>query len=279
MDRERATDHRNAGRGKACRGGREYQVFALKYAGPFTGKRAMVRWLEGWDEEIERNYYIWAVRDATGETTVVDTGVGPTEGNERRLTNYINPVDALARLEIRPEQVTRVIITHIHFDHAGGMEVFPSAFPRAKFFVQKREHEFWIRNPMARRRPFQRMTDPLATRVLAELEGSERLVLVKGDRRIAPGIDLLLAPGHTVGLQAVMVQTARGKVVLASDCAHIHQSFEDDIPSCFITDMVAWLQSYDKLRSRTSLDLIFPGHDVRMLDAFPKVAEDVTRLA
>lgn len=256
-----------------------YEVFALKYAGPFTSKLAMVLWMEGWDQDIERNYYFWAVRSKTGETTLVDTGTGPTEGARRKLKNYVNPLDSVARLNIKPEQVSRVVITHIHFDHVGGMEVFPKAFPKAKFYVQKKEFDFWIKNPVAKRKPFQGITDSLANKALAELEGSKRLVLVEGDRSMAPGLELLFAPGHTVGLQAVMVQTVKGKLILASDCAHIHRSFKDDIPSCLITDMVAWLKSYDKLRGKTSLELIFPGHDVMMLNDFPKVAEDVTKLA
>lgn len=256
-----------------------YEVYAFKYAGPFTSKLAMVLWMEGWDQDVERNYYFWAVRSKEGETTLVDTGTGPSEAGRRKLKNYVNPVEAVARLKIQPEEVTRVIITHIHFDHVGGMEVFPEAFPKAKFYVQKREFDFWLKNPLAQRRPFQGITDLSANRTLAKLEGSKRLVLVEGDRSIAPGLELLLVPGHTVGLQAVMAHTAKGKLILASDCAHIHRSFEEDVPSCLITDMVAWLKSYDKLRRKTSLELIFPGHDVTMLNDFPKVAEDVTRLA
>lgn len=274
-----------AQRGKGAKAVKEafkaetYEVYAFKYAGPFTSKLAMVLWMEGWDQEIERNYYFWAVRSKSGETTLVDTGTGPTEGARRKLKNYVNPVDAVARLNIKPEQVSRVVITHVHFDHVGGMEVFPKAFPKAKFYVQKKEFDFWIKNPLGKRKPFQGITDPLANKALAELEGTNRLVLVEGDRSIGPGLELLLVPGHTVGLQALMVQTAKGKLILASDCAHIHRSFKEDIPSCLITDMVAWLKSYDKLRGKTSLELIFPGHDVMMLNDFPKVAEDVTRLA
>jgi len=266
-------------RGRGSQAGEEYEVYAIKYAGPFTSKLAMVLWMEGWDQEIERNYYFWAIRAKSGETTLVDTGTGPTEANRRKLKNYVNPVDALARLKVKPDEVTRVVITHIHFDHVGGMEIFPKAFPKAKFYVQRKELDFWIRNPIAKRRPFQGITDPIANKALASLEGTKRLVVVDGDKSIAPGMTLLLAPGHTVGLQAVMVNTAKGKVILASDCAHIHRSFKEDIPSCLITDMVAWLKSYDKLRSKTEIDLIFPGHDVMMLEQFPKVAEDVTRLA
>ena len=64
------------------------------------------------------------------------------------------------------------------------------------------------------------------------------------------------------------------------ESTHITRSFKEDNPSCLIMDMVRWLGSYEKLRAKASaIDLIFPGHDVIMLNNFPKVAEDVTRLA
>lgn len=103
--------------------------------------------------------------------------------------------------------------------------------------------------------------------------------MVCGDQKILPGIELLLTPGHTIALQSVAVNTAKGTAILASDCAHIARSFKEYIPSCLIVDLVGWMGSYDKLRAKaTSIDLMFPGHDVMMLQNFPKVAEDVTRL-
>jgi glyoxylase-like metal-dependent hydrolase (beta-lactamase superfamily II) len=127
--------------------------------------------------------------------------------------------------------------------------------------------------------PFAYVTDVIANKALAALEGTDRLVLIPGDQEIMPGIELLLAPGHTVGLQAVAVNTIKGTAVLASDCAHVRDSFREDIPSVFITDLIAWMESYDKLRSKaSSIDLIFPGHDAVTLHDYPKVAEDVTRL-
>jgi glyoxylase-like metal-dependent hydrolase (beta-lactamase superfamily II) len=105
------------------------------------------------------------------------------------------------------------------------------------------------------------------------------LVLVRGDQEIMPGIELLLTPGHTIGLQSVAVNTAKGTAIVASDCAHIARSFKDDNPSSLITDIVAWMKSYDKLRAKaSSIELIFPGHDAVMLNNYPKIAEDVTRL-
>jgi len=255
-----------------------YEIYALKYAGPFTSSMAFVLWNEGWDRQIERNYYVWAIKGSEG-WTIVDTGTGVSMASQRQLSRYVNPVEILARMGINGDNVSTVILTHIHFDHAGGIEMFPDAFPKAKFYVQRKEFDFWINSPFAKRKPCQARTDMEAKRAIGALKGTDRLVIVNGDRKIIPGVELLLAPGHTVGLQTVAVNTARGTAIIASDCAHVARSFKEDIPSCLIMDMVGWLVSYDKLRGRaSSIDLIFPGHDTGMLTDYPKVTEDVTRL-
>ncbi len=75
------------------------------------------------------------------------------------------------------------------------------------------------------------------------------------------------------------VNTKRGTAIVGSDCAHVFRNYEEEIPSCFIMDMVAWMKTYDRLKSRvSSIDLLFPGHDMKMLTQYPKVVEDITRL-
>lgn len=136
-----------------------------------------------------------------------------------------------------------------------------------------------IKHRVAERRPFVGITHESANQALAALEGTEPLLMVCGDQKIMPGIELLFAPGHTIGLQAVAVNTDKGTAIVAPDCAHIARSLKEDNPSRLITDMIAWLENYDDLRAKTSsIDLIFPGHDVMMVQNYPKVAEDVTRL-
>jgi glyoxylase-like metal-dependent hydrolase (beta-lactamase superfamily II) len=77
----------------------------------------------------------------------------------------------------------------------------------------------------------------------------------------------------------VAVHTAKGIAIVGSDAAHLFSSFRTDIPSAIITDMIAWMKSFDKIRAKaSSIDLIFPGHDLALLTNYPKVAEDVVRL-
>ena len=256
-----------------------YEIFALKYAGPFDRKLAMIMFNTGWSEDIAINYYIWAIRSKDGETTLVDTGTGSTLAKERGFKGFVPPEQMVARLGIKPEQVTKVVITHMHFDHVGGMENFPQLYPQAKFYVQKNEFDFWVNNPIAKRAPFKGLRWDLGNKGLADLFGSPRLVVVDGDMVIRPGMELLLTPGHTPALQGVLVNTAKGPAVVASDSAHIARSYKDDVPSGLIVDMVVWLKSYDKLRSKAPLANLFPGHDTLMLTNYPKAAEDITQLA
>src|SRR5512136_1881290 len=137
-----------------------------------------------------------------------------------------------------------------------------------------------MKNPIAKRAPFLHVSDIGANQYLRKLEGSKRLHLIRGDKKILPGIELLLVPGHTVGMQAIAVNTEKGTAIIGSDVAHFFVSYRIDIPSAIITDMVAWMKSFDKLRTKaSSMDLMFPGHDPLMMTQYPKVADDVVRLA
>jgi glyoxylase-like metal-dependent hydrolase (beta-lactamase superfamily II) len=90
----------------------------------------------------------------------------------------------------------------------------------AKVFLQEKKFNFWMKNPIAGRSPFHQITDPVANQHLAGLEGTERLQLVRGDKKILPGIQRLLCPGHTVGLQSVVVNTGKGTAIIGSDALY-----------------------------------------------------------
>jgi len=252
-----------------------YEIYALKYAGPFSSSGAFLMWLKDWEETVKRNYYIWCIKGSR-EVVVVDSGVSPELAREKNLTGYINPAEVLSRIGINADEVRHVILTHIHWDHANGV----SLFPRATFYVQDEEYHFWLKDQIATRPPFKHVADEAANEYLSSLEGTDRLVLLKGDQEILPGIECLLAPGHTVALQAVAVNTAKGTAILGSDCAHVFRNYQEDWPSALIVDLVAWMKTYEKLRERaSSLDLMFPGHDSLMSENYPQVAKDVTKLA
>jgi glyoxylase-like metal-dependent hydrolase (beta-lactamase superfamily II) len=255
----------------------QYEIFACQYGGPITRKQAIVLWNNGWDVDGQLSYFVWAVRDKAGNTVVIDTGCNPVEGANRKVAGYTDPVDVLSRIGAGADTVRKVVISHMHWDHSGNIESYLKAFPKAKFYVQKRELEF-CSGPLAARKPIGVLFDHKANKVVAGLQGTGRMAVVDGDHRLAPGLDLFLAPGHTLGLQVLRVNTAKGPAIVGSDLAHVFQGYKDDTGSVFIMDMPGWLKSFDKIKPMVAPDMIFPGHDIQMHDGFPEVAKWVTKL-
>lgn len=113
------------------------------------------------------DYYIWAVQGA-GRTIVFDSGVRPALADERKLGGYVSPDKALTRIGIDAKKAEHLVISHIHFDHGGGIELFPNA----KIYVQRKEYDFWVYDPISRRPPYAAVADPVANKQFGDLRGS-----------------------------------------------------------------------------------------------------------
>jgi glyoxylase-like metal-dependent hydrolase (beta-lactamase superfamily II) len=152
---------------------------------------------------------------------LVDDGIGDKWNEKHREMYAIDHTrltldSELARAGIGRASITDVVLTHLHFDHAGGTTTRSAdgslevAFPNATFHVQRRNWE-WAMNP----------SDKDAGSYLAEnfapLEQTGRLHLLEGESQLAPGIDILVADGHTPGLQLVRVSDGEGCVVHCAD--------------------------------------------------------------
>jgi glyoxylase-like metal-dependent hydrolase (beta-lactamase superfamily II) len=251
-----------------------YEIYALRYAGPLEGCQAMLTWNQGWDQTIKRSYYFWCLL-GPGGPVLVDCGVAPQHVGERNLPGYESPAAVLERLGIKAEEVRHVFQTHLHWDHALGLGLFPQAMVH----VHKIEYDFWLNDPVAQRPIFQAVFDPGVAQAVEQIKSQGRLHLVEADGEILPGLEALSAPGHTTGIMALSVNTAKGIAVMGSDCGHTFQNYAQEWPSVFICDLPVWVRSWDKLKAKvTSPELLFPGHDVAMSDNYPLVAPGVTRL-
>ncbi len=273
------------GTSSASKTGNIYEVYALKFMEPVRLKLAKALYQQGWDEDFAVNLYIWvAINKKNGEVTLIDTGCAPEQGEVFRKLNepgatYTHPKVLVERLGIKPEQVTRVVITHMHSDHVNGMLDFPALYPNAQFYVQKRELNFWAFDPMAQKPAFKQFLNQPGVDAVAALAKTPRLTVLDGYHFIGPEMEVLLCPGHTPGLMVVVLPTAKGQTIVASDLGHLFRTFTEERPSGIITDIRPWMDSLDNVLRRAPLENIFPGHDALMATNYPKVAQDITRLA
>ena len=250
-----------------------YEILALNYTGNVIGSGAFVRWLSDWDKQIPRTYFYWLVRKHD-VNVLIDCGCRPDQAETAELPGYVTPWEMLGRLRLSTDDIGHLVLTHLHWDHAGAL----AFFPKAHIWVHHAEYHFWLEDPVARKPPFELVSDRLCLDRLAELKGTERLTIVEQDSELLPGIRGIFAPGHTPGLMAVGVNTAQGQAVLGSDCGHMFANYADEWPSSLITDLPAWLRSFEKLKALAASKLLFPGHDPLMAGQYKTVAENITKL-
>ena len=147
-----------------------------------------------------------------------------------------------------------VILTHLHWDHCYGNHLLPNAH----FIVQRRELDY-ANAPLDCDRPIYE-TDILQPPFLV---GRDRFELVEGDTEIFSGIETVLMPGHSPGLQGVLIRTAERRLLIGSDHFPLFDNIEDNIPTGIVQSLPDWYAA--SARARALCDLILPGHDGRVL--------------
>lgn len=221
-------------------------------------------WRQGEDPDTRIRFPVPAyLIETADERILVDTGLHP--GAAAAPGSFYGPQAAMFELELeRPitEQldagtITRIVLTHLHFDHAGALALLPPSIP---IVVQRREWEAG-RDAAAVRRNFFYPRD-------YDLDGRE-LTLVDGDHDLLGdgSIELLLTPGHTPGHQSVRVGE---ELVLGVDVAHFAATLDDHRFPVFADDFAAQARSAERLRRlREDGVRVVPGHDPDVLRPGP----------
>lgn len=241
-----------------------YEVYAIKYARHERLSRENFLGGDPHDVPMPLDYYVWAI---VGEkrTFCVDTGFAPEVGQKRGRQIITPPAEGLKAIGVDPETVADVIMTHMHYDHAGNHTLFP----RARFHIQDREMAYCTGRCMCHapiRHSFE--AEDVAAMVRRLFEG--RVQFHDGSSEIAPGISVHHVGGHTSGLQVVRVRTRRGWVVLASDAAHFYANIEQVRPFPIIYNLGDMLEGYNRVKALAdSFDHIVPGHDPEVRRRYP----------
>lgn len=242
-----------------------YEILALKYAA-FTQRRRFESFIaaDNHDGPDPIDYFVWVIRNAN-RTVVVDTGFDADEGRKRGRKVDLAPASALERIGVVAGTVDQVVITHLHYDHAGTL----GAFPKARFHLQAAEMAYATGPCMCHthlRYPF--TADHVCEMVKNVYSG--RVIFHDGDAEIAPGITVHKIGGHSRGLQCVRVATATGPVVLASDSSHFYENFETGKVFPITIDIADVLDGYTRLQTLAgSPRRVVPGHDPLVLERYP----------
>jgi glyoxylase-like metal-dependent hydrolase (beta-lactamase superfamily II) len=254
-----------------------YEVLAFKYATRHGTRSHFFLGGDPHDTPQALDYYVWSIR-GEGRTMLVDTGFTAEMSRKRGRDFLVAPELALARAGIDPAEVTDVVLTHLHYDHAGNLDKFPNA----TFHVQDDEMRFATGRYMCsacQRKPYE--VDDVVQ--LLRLVYKERVKFHKGRGNVADGVELWRIGGHTDGLQSVRVHTGRGWIALASDATHLYENFEARRPFPLVFNVGEMLDGYDILREMADSDEhIVPGHDPLVMQIYPPyspaLADQVVRL-
>jgi glyoxylase-like metal-dependent hydrolase (beta-lactamase superfamily II) len=242
-----------------------FEVFAVRYArngNRHPGENFLLADPHEFASDLD--YYVWVLR-RSDRTFVVDTGFGEEAAARRRREWLRSPVDALRLVDVDPDEVSDVIMTHLHYDHAGNLD----RFPRARFHLQDRDMAYATGRGMCHkilRFPF----DLDNIQAMLRHIYSERVIFHDGNTELASGITLHRVGGHSPGLQIVRVWTRRGWVVVAADSAHLYEHFEKRRVFPVVSNVAEMLEGYSLLyRLADSPDHIVPGHDPLVMKYYP----------
>ena len=245
----------------------EYRITPIQvgslwlYRGAFTSKPDEYR------QEEEFPILIFLL-EGNGRKILVDTGGGDPESESMKSAGHAKsrhtpdqtPDQALRLLGVSPDEMYTVILTHLHWDHAYNNHLFP----RARFVVQKAELLEAV-DPLPKFRGFYESFS--SGRIPPWARQATDWIIVDGACILCERIRLIPLPGHTAGLQGVLVDTADGRKLIASDAVPLYECIEKldqraYAISSLCTDLKAFYESYDRLRKLQESGVsILASHD------------------
>jgi glyoxylase-like metal-dependent hydrolase (beta-lactamase superfamily II) len=257
--------------------GVQYEIYAIRFA--MLRGYAVSALVAGADpsRKMDLAMMFWLVK-GNGRNILVDAGFYREKffhDDRFHLTDFTKPSDVLARVGLKPDDITDIIISHMHWDHADGMDLFP----KARIWIQKDEYTYYTGEAWASKDTHIGIDqDDVLALVKLDLEG--RVSLVPGDNQeIMPGVTCYTGGRHTYASQFVSVNTAKGVVVLASDNVYVKENLSKHLPIAATLDAQSNLRAQDRMREIASNPrFIITGHDPAVFTDFPSVGDGVVKI-
>ncbi|HEX5030126.1 MAG TPA: N-acyl homoserine lactonase family protein [Tepidiformaceae bacterium] len=251
-----------------------WKVFAVRYA--TVPKFPVHELVAGADttRTVDIAMMFWVLEGPDRRRVLVDAGFYRQKFlDDWKPADYRRPSEALQELGIAADSVTDVIISHIHWDHLDGADLFPNA----RVWIQREEYTHYVGDGGA---PLDAAIDSVDAAMLAQLNRAGRVQLVNGDaQEILPGIIAYTGGKHTFASQYVGVHTAKGTVVVASDNCYLYENLDKHRPIAQTLDAKSNLAAQDRMRRLASKpEWIVPGHDPAVFQRFPSAGTGVVAI-
>ena len=257
-----------------------YKIYAIRFAS--SGQSFPVSdWVDHGPttDSVHIQFMVWLVKGDNGKNILMDAGFlnDIEDAKEFHVINYESPAAALNKLNINAGMITDIIISHPHWDHIDGIDLFPNAH----IWMQKEDFNYFVSTAWQKdgnHGGFNKRD----VRKIIEINLAGRLTLVDGDdKEIIPGIKVYTGSRHTYNSQYAVVQTSANKVVLASDNIWIYYSLDHLLPPSpgGTLDPAGFVKSMQRMKTLASdPKFIIPGHDAKIFSIFPLVAEGVVEI-
>ncbi len=254
-----------------------YEIYALKFAS-LKFKFPVTFFAVGSTskDSVQPCYIVYLLKGNNGKNILVDAGFTETPPiYNMEGFNYVRPDEMLKKINVDPASITDIILTHPHWDHIGGLDLFPNAM----VWMQEQDFNYFVGTA------WQNNIDSSGFNTKDVLKINKKkldkkLQLVNGDSvEIMPGIRVFTGSKHTYESQYVLVDAGNDKVLIASDNSWLYYNLINLLPTPLTFDTNAYLQNLKRMRAMVkNVDLILPGHDPLVFSKFSKVIEDVVKI-
>ncbi|PYT93360.1 MAG: hypothetical protein DMG36_10150 [Acidobacteria bacterium] len=245
----------------------EYSIQAIRYGNSpgFPANELVIGAPK--DEKVDIAFVVWLIRGG-GHNILFDSGFHREKWTKYfPVTDFLRPDEAVKLAGVKPEDVTDVVISHAHWDHLGGIDLFP----KATVWIQKEEFRYYTGEawqPGGKHGGI----DPDDVLQLVKLNTEGRLRLVDGDDvEILPGIRVYTGARHTFASQYIRVE-GNPSFVLASDNCYLYRNLAERKASATFSEVDQSANITNQARMielAGSADRVVPGHDMLQFQKFP----------